>query len=331
MWGGSEEKRELGALINLNYKYKDKYMLQTILRRDAHSSFGENNRWGLFKGVSLGWRFSKERFAQTLPFLGESMLRASWGVSGRQPGDAYARFAKYGSTNTGSYMNLTSVVPTQIQLNNLQWESISSTDIGLEINMFKDRLYIEGDVYEKITSDLLFKDYDIPGSAGFEKLLFLNGGELKNKGWELMADVKIIRKKNFRWSINFNTSQNINAFTNLPDNFNVEKSTSIGNGEYPLRVEKGQPLGSFFGFRYLGVYSTDADAMARDAEGEILYDNNGAPIPMTYLGSYTFKGGDARYEDINHDGKINLNDVVYIGDSNPDFIGGFGTAFKYKS
>jgi len=329
--GGSGETRELGALMNLNYKMKDRYMLQTIVRADAHSSFGENNRWGVFKGVSLGWRFSEESFAKALPFLGESMLRASWGVSGRQPDNPYARFATYGSTYTGSYMNLTAVVPRQIQLNNLQWESISSLDLGLELNLFKDRLFLEMDFYEKNTSNLLFKDYDIPSSSGYEQLLFLNGGQLENRGWELMMDVKLIRAKNFKWSVNFNTSQNVNSFNKLPDNFNVEQSTSIGNGEYPLRVEQGQPMGSFFGFKYLGVYSTDADAMARDKDGNVLYDNEGAPIPMTYLGTYTFKGGDAQYQDINHDGKIDLNDVVYIGDSNPDFVGGFGTFMKYKS
>ncbi len=329
--GGSGETRELGALMNLNYKYKDRYMVQTIARADAHSSFGANNRWGLFKGLSLGWRFSKESFAQAIPFLGESMLRASWGVSGRQPDNPYARFATYGSTYTGSYMNLTAVVPKQIQLNNLQWESIASVDLGLELNLFKDRLFVEADVYQKNTTNLLFKDYNIPSSSGYQQLLFLNGGELQNTGWELMMDVKLIRAKNFKWSVNFNTSQNVNSFTKLPDNFNVEQSTSIGNGEYPKRVEQGQPMGSFFGFQYLGVYASDADAMAHDAEGNILYDNEGAPIPMTYLGTYTFKGGDAHYEDINHDGKIDLNDVVYIGDSNPNFIGGFGTFMKYKS
>lgn len=331
--GGSQETRELGALANLNYKLKDRYMLQTIARADAHSSFGANNRWGVFKGVSLGWRFSSEEFMKSIGFLGESMLRVSWGVSGRQPDRPYARFATYASPPSlpSSYMFLTAIVPTQVQLNNLQWENITSTDIGIELNLFSDRLYIEGDVYEKVTSNLLFKEYDIPSSSGFEMLQFLNGGELTNRGWELMTDVKLIRKKDLKWSVYFNSSQNSNSFTKLPDNFNVEQSTSIGNGEYPLRVELGQPMGSFFGFRYLGVYPTDADAMARDAAGNVLYDNEGAPIPMTYLGTYKFKGGDAKYEDINHDGKIDLNDVVYIGDSNPDFIGGFGTSVKYKS
>ena len=131
--------------------------------------------------------------------------------------------------------------------------------------------------------------------------------------------------------MNVNISRNVNSFKKLPANFNREKATSINPGEYPKRVMQGQPIGSFFGFRYEGVYPTDEDALARDAGGNILYDNEGVPIPMRYLGTYTFKGGDAKYADINHDGKIDLNDVVYIGDSNPDFIGGFGVSAKYKS
>ena len=328
---GSGETRELGALLNLNYKYQDRYMIQTILRADAHSSFGINNRWGLFKGISAGWRFSSEPFMAPLGFVGESKLRVSWGVSGRQPTNPYARFATYASTFTGSYLMYPAVVPIQVQLNNLQWESTSSYDVGLELNLFDDRFYLEGDIYEKVTSDLLFTNYYIPLSSGFDSLLFLNGGELENKGWELMTDLKIIRGENWRWSVNFNISRNINSFNKLPDNFNTERSTSITNGQYPLRVVEGEPIGSFFGFRYLGVFPTDADAMARDADGNILIDNEGNPIPLTYRDEYTFKGGDAIYEDVNHDGKIDLNDVVYIGDSNPDFIGGFGTSVKYKN
>ena len=196
--------------------------------------------------------------------------------------------------------------------------------------MFKDRVYIEADIYTKTTSDILFADYYIPSSSGFDQLKFLNGGALDNKGWELMLDYKILRRDRLVWSVYANSSQNINSFTKLPDNFNTEQSTSISNGEYPLRVIEGEPIGSFFGFRYLGVYPTDADAIAHDAQGNILRDGKGNPIPMTYLDSYTFQGGDAKYEDINHDGKIDLNDVVYIGDSNPNFIGGFGTSFRYR-
>jgi len=326
---GSGDTRELGALMNLNYKYLDRYMIQTILRADAHSSFGVNNRWGLFKGVSVGWRFSDEPFLRHFLFLGESMLRASWGVSGRQPWDSYARFARYGSTYTGSYTVNPAIVPTQLALNNLRWESISSYDIGIELNMFNDKLYVEADAYSKVTHDILFNKYKIPWSSGYDEMAFFNGGELENRGWELMTDLRIIRRENFRWSVNFNTSQNINSFNDLPENFNTEKSTSISNGDYPQRVVEGEPIGSFFGFRYLGVYPSDLDAIARDAEGGMIRDKDGNPVPMTYAGTYTFKGGDPIYKDINFDGKIDLNDVVYIGDCNPEFIGGFGTSARF--
>jgi len=329
---GSGDTRELGALANLNYKFLDRYMLQTILRADAASSFGINYRWGLFKGISAGWRFSDEPFLEPFNFLGESMLRASWGVSGRQPGSSYARFATYGSTYTGSYIINPAIVPTQLALNNLRWESISSYDFGIEVNMFDDRVYIEADIYDKVTHDILFNKYDIPQSSGYEELAYFNGGELENQGWELMTDFRIIRTDNFRWSLNFNTSQNINSFNKLPENFNTERSTSISNGQYPQRVIEGEPIGSFFGFRYNGVFPSDEDAIAKAEDGvNIIYDSEGNPVPLSFVEQYTFRGGDPIYEDINFDGKIDLSDVVYIGDSNPDFVGGFGTSAKYKN
>jgi TonB-linked SusC/RagA family outer membrane protein len=329
--GGSGETRQLGAVGNLNYKYKDKYLLQTILRADAHSSFGANYRWGLFKGLSAGWRFSSEPWFENIDWLGESMFRVTWGVAGRQPWDAYARFATYASSSTGSYIESPAIVPQQIQLNNLRWESSTTTDIGVELNLFDDRFFVEGIIYNKVTEDLLFHEYPIPYSSGYGDLTFYNGGELENRGWELMTDFKIVRNENWLWSVNFNTSQNNNRFNNLPDNFNREASTSIGNGQYPRRVVEGEAIGSFFGFRYLGVWAKDEDVVARNASGEIIYDNEGEPVPLSYKGTYIFKGGDPIYEDINHDGIIDLNDVDYIGDSNPDFMGGFGTTLKYKN
>jgi TonB-linked SusC/RagA family outer membrane protein len=328
---GSSERRSLGALLNLNYKLLDRYMIQTVVRADAHSSFGAANRWGVFQGVSLGWRFSSEEFLSDISWLGESMLRASYGVSGRQPGDAYARFATFNTIGSGNYLNLPTLGPTQIQLNNLQWENIASIDIGLQLNLFDDRVHFSGDIYRKTTENMLFRNYDIPTTSGYNQLRFFNGGSLENRGFETMVDYRIIRSGDWRLSVNFNASHNVNRFLSLPDNFNTEQSVSIGNGEYPRRVVVGEPVGSFFGFRYQGVYPTDTDAVARDANGNVLRDGDGIPIYTTYLGSYRFQGGDAIYQDINNDGLIDLNDVVYIGDSNPDFIGGFGTTARYKN
>jgi len=327
---GSGDSRELGAVANINYKYLDRYMIQANARADANSAFGANNRWGLFKSVSLGWRFSSEPFLSLADWIGESMLRLSWGTSGRPPGDPYARFALYETAGWSSYAGNPAINPTRVQLDNLKWENVESYNLGLNLNLFKDRLYIETDLYTKKTTDLLFRDYNIPLSAGFSQLKFFNGGEMSNQGFELMMNYKVIRKKDFLWIIDFNTSKNVNAFTKLPENFNTERSTSISNGQYPLKVVEGQPMGSFFGFEYLGVWSKDADVIATDEQGAPLRDSEGNILPLTYLGVYPFKGGDAIYRDQNHDGKIDLNDVVYIGDSNPDLVGGFGSTIKYK-
>lgn len=326
---GSGASRQLGAVGNLNYIFDDRYILTGNIRADAHSSFGINNRWGLFSGVMGAWRFSSEPFMEGINWIGDSMFKVNWGVSGRQPGSSYARFARY--QTEGNYIENPAIVPTQVALNNLQWENMTAWEAGIELNLFEYKFYIEANIYNKVTTELLFNDYSVPTSSGYDKYLYLNGGELENNGWEVMLDYRIMQKKDFMWNINFNISQNINSFNKLPDNFNSEKSTAIGNGQYPLRVVEGEPIGSFFGFRYQGVYSTDQDALARDVNGDLLIDSEGNNFPVTYKETYPFKGGDAKYEDVNHDGVIDLNDVVYIGDSNPDFIGGFGTMFKYKN
>jgi len=329
---GSTKTRLISSINSINYKAYDRYLLQGTLTLDAHSSFGANNRWGMFYGISAGWRFSNEPFLESLSnWLDESMLRISWGVTGIQPRDPYARFSTYESTQTGSYIINPAIESSRPQLKNLQWATVESIDIGFDLNLFKNRIYFEGDFYEKVTSNILFDNYDIPYSSGFNEFAYLNGGQLTNRGWELMADFRIISNKEWLWSFNLNSSQNINSFDALPENFNTERSTSISNGEYPRRVMIGEPIGSFFGFRYLGVWPSDENVVATNAEGKIIVDANGNPVPLRYTDTYTFKGGDPIYKDLNYDGKIDINDVEYIGDSNPNFIGGFGTRLKYKN
>jgi TonB-linked SusC/RagA family outer membrane protein len=336
MGSGSYEKRYLQGVLSLNYILNDKYSLQTVLTDDAHTAFGTNNNWGLFVGISGYWRFGKENFLKGLSFLGQdSKIRASWGNAGRPPSDnTYVRFATYASPGDGvpsSYMGNTAIVPTQIQLDNLRWETTTSTNLGADLFLFKDRLYIQAEMYRKMTSDIANGYYNIPKSSGFYNLGVYNGGQMLNKGWEVSIDYKFIQRQDFMVSLGFNISQNENSFVKFPNNFKNENSTELGNGKYPKILVEGSPIGSFYGFRFKGVYAYDADAVAKDAAGNTMYDNNGAPVPMKYKDSYVFRGGDAIYEDINHDGTIDLNDVVYLGNSNPRFYGGFNPSVRYKN
>ena len=325
---GSTHTRMFGALSSISYKFKDRYLLNANLRADGSSAFGQRNQWGLFPSLSLGWRFSDENFLQGLNFLNESKIRLSWGESGKKINKAYASYAYYSTFN--QYMGEQAIIPNQIELANLRWQTVTTWNAGIDINMFDNRLYIQAETYKKLTSDLLWDDYNIPTSTGYRDLDYFNGGELQNIGWEYFMRGTLIQQKNFQLSLNFNTSQNINSFKSFPENFKKDKGSSIGNGEYPRKAEVGKPIGSFYGFRYLGVYPSDEDAVARDENGEILTDSKGKAIPMSFLETYEFKGGDAMYEDINHDGKIDILDAVYIGDSSPEFIGGFGTNIRYK-
>ena len=329
---GSSERRSIGTMVALNYKYKDKYILSGIVRADGNSKFGANNRWGIFPSLSAAWRFTQEPWMESITkYLNEGKLRFSYGQSGKQPNNAYDRHGIFNIPQVPEYIDNVIIVPTQVQLANLKWQTITSANLGLELNMFKNRLFMTGEVYNKITTDLLWPGYDIPTSSGFDELKQYNGGKVQNWGWEAYARYYLVRKENLDVGLNFNISRNRNTFLEFPENFNNIRGETVANGVYPRQANIGQPIGSFYGFNFLGVYSTKEDTFARDANGRIRVDSNGDPIPMTFANGTIFEAGDARYEDVNKDGVIDINDAQYLGDSNPDFIGGFGMNADYKN
>ncbi|MCK4920363.1 MAG: SusC/RagA family TonB-linked outer membrane protein [Bacteroidales bacterium] len=328
---GSSELRAIGSLLSLNYKYKDRYIAAFNLRADGSSKFGENQRWAYFPSMSFGWRFSEEDFIKNLKFVSDGKIRISYGQVGKEPKGAYDRHAIFNTANPNQYITNQIIVPQQVQLSELKWQTVSSWNYGIDVSLFRNNVTITADIYSKTTADLLWKNYNIPKSSGFTRLKYFNGGELENQGWEFFTKVNMIKRDGLLWNINFNISQNINTFISFPDNFNNEVATSIGNGVFPRRANIGEPIGSFYGFNYLGVWPSDEDVIATNEDGEILKDPNGNPIPLFYKDDYAFKGGDAIYEDVNHDGKIDINDVVYLGDSNPDVIGGFGSVLAWKN
>ncbi len=324
------ELRSFGTLVNLFYKYRDKYLINANLRADASSSFGRNNRWGLFPSISAGWRFSNENWFSSWDFLNEGMLRAGYGKAGTEPGNPYSRFGTFVNTDPSLYIFNSATIPSQTNLVNLKWQTVESYNLGLDLTLLNNRLTVQGEFYDKLTSDLLHQRYRIPTSSGFNVLPWYNGGEIRNYGWEASVRYNFLRRPGLSATVNFNIARNTNKFLKFPDNFQNIVGTSIGNGVYPRMAQVGQPVGSFYGFRYQGVYSTSGEAYARNADGSFKLDANGNRIPMRYVSGYQFAGGDAMYEDINNDGIIDLGDVVYLGDSNPRYVGGFGLNANYK-
>ena len=322
--------RQLSFLLNANYVLFDRYILAAGVRADGDSRFGEASRWGYFPFASVAWRISSEPFAENLLWLSDLKLKASYGMNGTPPSAAYGHFSKYGAY--GGYIDQTSIIPLNIQLSNLKWETVIQSNIGLDYGFLNNRISGSLEFYSKTTKDAIFTNVKLPSTSGFSILEAQNWGTIDNKGWELFVAANIYQDKDWSVDFNLNLAQNKNIIVDIPDDYDNKRYT-FGNGQYAYAIEEGKPMGSIYGYRYLGVYSTNEDAYVKDKDGNVINDiNTGQPIVMRpKLGASTFKGGDAIYEDIDKNGIIDEHDIVYLGDSNPMITGGFGPSLKYKN
>lgn len=363
---GSSRGHNMSIRGSIHTSYKEKYILQFTISSDGSSNFGKGHKWGTFPAVSGRWNVSDENWfkplSKTVSMLG---LRASWGLSGNRPGQnsQYNRYADYGVYGADGY-TMSAINPLNLRLTDIRWELVNSWNIGTNFNLFDDLINFDFNVYYKKTSDLMNNGYGIPSSSGFSTIDTYNYGSLKNEGWELYMNTgRLFKKSKFQMRASFNVAQNFNTILKMDpvvlSNMNGDFGKS--NGEYLKRIQIGNSLGSIYGFRFKGVYRYDYEhngytdesvrtfgtntaaaaaergedatcPVARDKDGNILFDSKGNPLHMyfDYGGTnYEFKGGDVIYEDINHDGQINELDIVYLGNSNPTCHGGFGFDFYY--
>ncbi len=324
--------RSLGFYAQAAYKFKDKYLLTAGAKYEGNSKYSKESRWGMFPTVAGAWRISQEPFMENATWMDDLRLRLSWGQSGNTPNSNYLYWNTYNSSARLSYLNYQGVQSNGVELTSLRWETLQTINPGISFYGIRNRLNIELDYYSKKTLDLFLENTPIPDHSGFGTMS-INYGEMENRGFELMADFKVIEKKDFKLSVNANMSTNKNIVLSLPPNYATEYGDMLANGNYKISVTPGEALGGFFGYRYLGVYESDEDAVVRDENGDPIYGlNKDVPLKMIMGGTegYTFEGGDAKYDDINHDGKIDELDLVYLGDLNPKFMGGTGLRAQYK-
>ncbi|MBO4314759.1 MAG: SusC/RagA family TonB-linked outer membrane protein, partial [Prevotella sp.] len=330
---GTSEGRTLSGIASIVYTFLDRYTINGTANYEGKSSLGKDNRWGFFPSVGVSWQFADEPFMKwSREWLSEFKIRSSYGMSGNAPSGTSPYVGTYASI--GTYMDASAITANKMQLNKLKWETSTEFDIGTDISLWDGKLRATFDYYHKKTKDLLQRNYSVPSytgynpSSGVVKLNYFNSGRLENKGWEFRIDYNVLKMKDWDFSVNWNFNRNINTIVELPENQSTEEYT-FNNGEYAKRIIAGTAVGSFFGYRYKGVYQNTEDTYAKDAEGGVMYDLQGKPIVMTN-GTYVCYPGDAKYEDINHDGKIDKNDIVYLGNSNPIISGGGGFTLKYK-
>ncbi len=255
-----------------------------------------------------------------------------------------------------------------LKLDDLTWEKTTSINLGFNLGFWRDKIEVDFDWYYKSTEDLLMSSVAIPSTTGYSTVAYANVGKMDNVGWEMnISGKELIKAGKFSFGLSLNLAQNFNEIKEMDqrvlDAINSEWSATTRSA-YLNRIQVGNALGSIYGFRYKGVYqysysylenyqkenslsATEYEAwineqlaaghtfpIATDENGKVIMNSSGEPQHLVYnysegSSTYTFQGGDAIYEDVNHDGQINALDIVYLGNSLPKLQGGFNFNFKY--
>jgi TonB-linked SusC/RagA family outer membrane protein len=329
---GLNQNRSVGALIGAQYGFKDKYLFNVTMRGDGNSRFGPNYRYGLFPSISFRYRISEEKFLRDIKQLDDLSFRASYGIAGEVPRYDYLFYNTY-TTYDYTYLGQAGIYPSRMELKNLRWQKLHGTNIGLNLSMYSGRLRMDAEIYRNRTKDLFFDGLQIASYTGFNSL-FMNVGTMDNQGWEVAVWTQPYKTKNLTVGFDFNLSANQNIIREISEFYPNTRGDVTKNGEYLRLLQVNNPFGSFYGYRYKGVYSDKAATVAKDGKGAPIIGPNGQIIYMRFnypSTDYIFQPGDAMYEDINNDGNINYMDVVYLGNSNPKLSGGFGPSITWKN
>jgi TonB-linked SusC/RagA family outer membrane protein len=307
----------------INYNYNQKYMLSASLRRDGSSKFASAHKWGMFPGMSAGWNMHSEDFWQPMSrYISAMKLRTSWGQTGNNPLNYSDTQGRYGSTididndndlDLINYMGQSGILNSTMANGDLVWETTTSFDAGVDIGLFRNRVTLLLDYYNKLTSDRLF-DLPIDATSGFRSIK-ANYGTLRSRGFEVELAANVLERNSFAWDVNFTFAYNRSTVVKLPDN-GEEKNRIGGNTVYDPATQsyrkvgglaEGERYGGRWAFHMIGVYATDADANGR-----------------------TKKGGDAIWQDVDGNGRIDVEDMVFMGYIRPDKTGGIVNTFRYK-
>ena len=304
-----EYKHAIASYIGrINYNYDEKYLLSAVVRRDGSSRLSKNIRWGTFPSVSVGWRIDKEKFFPLSPDVMNMLkIRGSYGVLGNENIGEYMYQTTMNRNNmTYSFGNSPvtgSAVSTFVD-NNLAWEKKKTTNVGIDVAMFRNRLEFTIEWYKNKSEDLLYA-VPVPASAGVSNTtVTMNAASMENSGFEFSATYRN-NDHDFKYQIGANLSTLKNKVLSL--GFGTD---SYITGAY--KTEVGQEIGKFYGWVYEGIARTQADL------------DNHASQPGANV-------GDCLYKDINDDGVIDANDQTILGSGLPKINFGINARFEYKN
>ena len=334
--------RSLYYTFSAHYAYKERYIFDVSARVDGTTKFGPGKRWGVFPAFSGRWNIIDEPWMEgTRKWLSMLSIRPGWGMTGNQPNKDYLYVNQYSAAS--NYFGATGMAPNNLKLNTLQWEMKYTWNVGFDLGFWDDRIKADINLYTQTTKDMLMENVRISSISGFTNYPYQNVGDMNNKGWEINLNTnKLIQKGKFWMDLNFTFANNKNEITRMDPRVleTLNNDWVAENAKLLQRVQVDNPFGAIYGYRCKGVYmynydtylqkerlAADGDAEAKafianfnnnggwtaplvyNANGEIVRDMKGDPLQMmfNYVSGgtgYEFKGGDAIYEDVNHDGSI---------------------------
>ncbi len=316
------DSRLLSYFGRLFYNYKEKYLFSAIIRRDGSTKFGPENRFGYFPTASAGWVLSDESFLENAEAISFLKIRSSYGILGndRIPDYRYVSLLN----GQGEYViNGELVVGIAIgALSNpqIKWEQQQSFDIGFDARLFNNQVTIAADYFDRKTKDLLLIPEisgTLGGSAPGSGAPIINGGDVRNSGFEFQIGYNHQVTDDLSFSLNYNFTTLENEVLSVDNSLGYISGGSFGIGQTDVaRMEVGLPIGYFNGLKTNGIFQNQAEVDAHPSQ--------------VALGAIA-QPGDLRFVDVNNDGLIDENDKTNIGNPIPDITMGFNVTLDYKN
>ena len=324
----------VSLVARLAYSYDDRYFVTASWRRDYAGRLPKENNFGDFPAATLAWKISNEKFFKKSDFIGMLKLRASWGRVGNLGsidynykslllGTSYwQEQAQYGVINNATWNNF--VYNSTAMNRNLTWETSEQWDLGLDVELFKNRLALSFDYFDKRTFNLIQKQtMNWPSSIGLDPLL-INQGEIRNRGIEIQANWNDRVNKDFSYFVSGNFSYLKNWVSDIgvknadgSPGVWTDSDSKFRNIPYTRQTAEGEPLNSYYLIKTDGIFQSDAEAAA-------YVDKNGKRIQPNAV------AGDLKFIDYNNDGKIDDKDRQYCGSATPKTTYSFSFGATYK-
>lgn len=318
------EIRSASYFGQLNYNYDGKYLFNSTVRYDGFSNFAPENKYALFPSASLGWNVHRENF-WNVNVVSSLKARASWGQAGSRDLDITDTYGNYKAV---SYGQRSGILRDNLSNPDLKWEVTETTDAGFDIGLWRDRVILSVDYYNKLTKDRL-ASLPLSSEAPFSSIVY-NNGTLRNRGLEIEFGATVLDVNGFNWKTSIVFGYNKQMIIDLPDNGRL-KNRQGGGIVYDLKsgqemevggVAEGERPWGLWGFKPIGVFATEAEAQEW---GKV--DNLTSAAGKT-VGKHA---GDYIWADLNNDNIIDAKDMEFLGYRTPDKTGGMQNTFSYKN